>query len=162
MRLDPVPMTLDAVGELVARAQEFYRERYGSPDATQIDVAEFAPPKGLFLLGTEDGTAVACGGWRSGVHGEPGDAELKRMFVVPEARGKGYARRLLAELERTAAEAGNTRLILETGTKQPEAIALYLSSGYRRIEAFGYYREEPESRCYAKELSQTNGDLRTR
>ena len=81
-----------------------------------------------------------------------GDAELKRMYVAPAARGRGFARLLLAELERTASVAGARRMVLETGTRQPEAIALYRSSGYRPMPRFGIYREAPGSRCFAKPL----------
>jgi ribosomal protein S18 acetylase RimI-like enzyme len=59
---------------------------------------------------------------------------------------------VLAELERAAAEAGRRRLVLETGTRQPEAIGLYTSSGYEPMPAFGAYRGSPESRYYAKPL----------
>ncbi|NSC22207.1 GNAT family N-acetyltransferase [Streptomyces albus subsp. chlorinus] len=82
-----------------------------------------------------------------------GDAELKRMFVVPEARGRGLARRILAMLEDDARAAGRTRMVLETGVHQPEAIALYTSSGYVPApEKFGLYRFHEESRCFVKPL----------
>src|SRR5690606_20796679 len=106
----------DAV-RLVEAIQQEMVERYGGPDETPVTAADFAPPRGLFLVGYVDGTAVACAGWRS--RGE--DAELKRMYVDPSVRGNGYARRLLAEIERTARAAGHRRVILETGDRQPEA-----------------------------------------
>jgi len=81
-----------------------------------------------------------------------GDAELKRMYVVDRARGRGFARRLLAELERTAAGAGARRMVLETGTRQPEAIGLYRSAGYHPIPGFGVYRCAPGSRYFGKPL----------
>jgi hypothetical protein len=65
---------------------------------------------------------------------------------------------VLAHLERTAAEAGAEAMILETGLAQPEAIALYESSGYTRIPSFGYYKDEPLNRCYAKPLPGSDGD----
>ncbi|TWE23311.1 acetyltransferase (GNAT) family protein [Prauserella muralis] len=145
----------DAV-KLIDLVQQEYVTRYGEPDVTPVDPADFAPPRGLFVVGYLDGVPVACGGWRA--HDGPapefrhGDAELKRMFVVPDARGKGFARALLAELERTAALAGRTRAVLETGTEQPEAIALYRSAGYTDIPKFGVYKHTPESICLAKEL----------
>lgn len=99
---------------------------------------------------------VATGGWRSqnanGEGNEDGDAELKRMYVVAHARGLGLARRMLAALEENARTAGRTRMVLETGTKQPEAIALYTSSGYEPCVRFGYYRFHEDSRCFAKGL----------
>jgi GNAT superfamily N-acetyltransferase len=128
------------------QVQKEYAERYGDEgDATPMAAGHFDPPRGLYLLGYDDqGLPVASGGWRAQDDAEegfePGDAELKRMFVIPEARGRGYARALLAELEASAAAAGRTRMVLETGLKQPEAIALYSSCGYEPVGSFGYYR----------------------
>ncbi|MDT7555640.1 MAG: hypothetical protein QOI68_110 [Pseudonocardiales bacterium] len=140
---------------LVAAVQQVYVERYGGADATPVAPAEFAPPAGLFLVGYLDGAPVTCGGWRLRAAG-PGlpatDAELKRMYVVAAVRGRGFARRLLTELERTAAEAGARRLVLETGTRQPEAIELYRSAGYQPIAGFGFYRDKPGSRYFGKPL----------
>ena len=121
--------------------------RYGGGDATPVDPAEFSAPNGAFLVAYVDGVPLACGGWR--VNG--GDAEIKRMYVVPAGRGRGVARRILAELEASARAAGITRVILETGTKQPEAITLYTSSGYTRIPGYGIYAGESDCRCFAKD-----------
>lgn len=98
------------------------------------------------------------GGWRArdadvenpGVR--DGDAELKRMFVLPVAQRRGLARAVLAGLESGARMAGRARMILETGTGQPEAIALYTSAGYTPMGKFGLYRHEASSRCYARAL----------
>lgn len=123
--------------------------RYGGPDETPVEPAQFSPPNGLFLVGYRDGEPVACGGWRS--HGN-GTVEIKRMYVVPQARGNGYARRLLAELEHTARRAGHRRIILETGEKQPEAVALYRSAGYGDVPPFGHYACAPGSIHLGKDL----------
>lgn len=133
---------------LVAEVQQEYVVRYGSPDATPVDPAEFAPPRGLFLVAYVDGTPAACGGWRA----HETDVELKRMYVTPAFRGRGLARAVLAELERKAVEAGYRRVILETGSKQPEAIALYRSSGYEPVARFGYYANAPEAVHLGKEV----------
>jgi GNAT superfamily N-acetyltransferase len=74
------------------------------------------------------------------------------MYVIEQARGRGLARRILAALEEDARAAGRIRMVLETGDKQPEAIALYVSSGYAPCEKFGYYRHYESSRCFAKAL----------
>ncbi|MFJ9811552.1 GNAT family N-acetyltransferase [Streptomyces sp. NPDC101158] len=129
----------------------------GEGDLTPLDPSMFAPPQGLYLIAYDpEGLPVATGGWRAQEANDEGytdgDAELKRMYVVPEARGLGLARRILAALEADARTAGRTRMVLETGTAQPEAIALYTSSGYEPCAKFGYYREYPNSRCYAKAL----------
>jgi GNAT superfamily N-acetyltransferase len=145
------------VGVLVAAVQREYINRYGGEDATPVEVAEFAPPHGFFTVGYVRGEPVACGGWRARDGGadpalRAGDAEVKRMFVLATHRGRGYARAVLAELERSAAAAGRRRMVLETGTPQPEAMALYAGAGYRPTAGFGLYRDAPDSRYYAKDL----------
>jgi GNAT superfamily N-acetyltransferase len=129
--------------------QAEYVVRYGGPDEAPIDPAEFVPPAGRLLVASLDGVPAGCGGWRALGDGR---AEVKRMFTVAEFRNRGVARALLAGLERTAAEAGITDLVLETGVVQPEAIALYVSSGYERIDGFGHYAGMPLSRAFGKHL----------
>ncbi|MEU3251274.1 GNAT family N-acetyltransferase [Streptomyces sp. NPDC006997] len=147
----------DAV-KLNDEVQAEYHERYGDGgDATPLDPADFRPPNGVYLIAYDDrDRPVATGGWRSqdknDEGNEDGDAELKRMFVIREVRGLGLARRILTALEDDARTAGRTRMVLETGTQQPEAIALYTSSGYTPCPKFGYYRFHEDSRCYAKPL----------
>ncbi|WP_031169678.1 GNAT family N-acetyltransferase [Streptomyces durhamensis] len=147
----------DAV-KLNNEVQAEYAERYGDDgDATVLGTADFDPPRGVYLIAyDEHDLPVATGGWRSRDRNdegnEDGDAELKRMFVIAQMRGRGLARRMLSALEEDARMAGRVRMVLETGTKQPEAIALYSSSGYEPCVKFGYYRHHEESRCFAKKL----------
>lgn len=148
----------DAV-RLNVQVQAEYAARYGGGggDATLLDPAHFEPPQGLFLIAYDElDRPVATGGWRSqdrnGQGNEDGDAELKRMFVIEQARGKGLARRILAALEDDARAAGRIRMVLETGSKQPEAVGLYTSSGYQPCTKFGYYRFHQLSLCFAKQL----------
>jgi putative acetyltransferase len=75
--------------------------------------------------------------------GEPGQAEIKRLFVQPAARGRGIGRALMAQLEWLAAEEGVSLLQLETGVKQPEALSLYRALGYAERGPFGAYRPDP-------------------
>lgn len=135
MQIDQVSYDHPDAALLIAEVQQEYVVRYGGTDGTPVEPVEFAPPQGMFLVGYLDAQPVACGGWRS--HGA--DAELKRMYVAAAARRGGRARTLLAELEQTARSAGHKRMILETGFRQPEAVALYRSAGYQDITAFGYY-----------------------
>ena len=140
---------------LIAEVQQVYVQRYGGEDPAPTGAREFAAPRGTFVVGYLDGVAAACGGWRvreAGPGFAAGDAELKRMYVVPAWRGRGLSRVLLAELERRAVAAGLRRLVLETGLRQPEAIGLYMSSGYVEIPPFGVYHCARGSRCYAKVL----------
>lgn len=140
---------------LTEQVQQEYVVRYGGIDHSPIDPRHFDPPGGLFLVGYLDGRPVGCAGWRTPPYSllRPGDAEVKRMYVAPEARGRGLARRMLATLERDAAAAGKTRMVLETGVAQPEAITLYLSAGYAPIPSFGLHRDSPGNRCYARSLA---------
>lgn len=143
---------------LIEEVQAEYVVRYGSRDDTPLEHAMFEPPAGTFFVAYADGEAVATGAWRRSeveAFGTAATAEVKRMYVVPRMRGAGVARRMLAHLEESAAGAGAEVLLLETGLRQPEAIALYESSGYTRVPGFGYYRDAPLSRCYGKRLAGT-------
>ncbi|MBC7632461.1 GNAT family N-acetyltransferase [Aeromicrobium sp.] len=137
---------------LTAEVQLEYARRYGGDgDTAPIDTSEFDGPGGAFFMVYVDDVAAAMGGWRR--HGDDGDAEIKRMFVRPQFQRRGFARMILAELERTAALAGFTRLILETGLAQPEAVAMYRSAGYHDIPAFGFYASDPLSVHLGKTLT---------
>jgi GNAT superfamily N-acetyltransferase len=138
------------VARMVAEVQAEYVVRYGGPDAAQVDPDEFTPPGGLFLVGLLDSTPVATGGWR---RLSATEAEIKRMYVSTVARRRGLARRILAEVERTAADAGITRLLLNTGPEQPEAVALYEQAGYTSVPGFGHYACHPNALFFGKELS---------
>lgn len=83
----------------------------------------------------------------------PGIVEIKRMFVKPDFRGRGIAFQILQQLENWAAELGYSHCILETGKKQPEAIALYKKSGYKVIPNYGQYKNVSNSVCMQKEIS---------
>ncbi|MEU6402991.1 GNAT family N-acetyltransferase [Streptomyces sp. NPDC046985] len=158
MHIRPVPFDHPDAVKLNDEVQSEYHVRYGDGgDATTLEPSDFRPPNGVYLIAyDESGVPVATGGWRS-QDGNPegnedGDAELKRMYVIDSMRGRGLARRLLAALEADARAAGRLRMVLETGDQQPEAIALYTSSGYAPCTKFGYYREYESSMCFAKPL----------
>lgn len=160
---------------LIGAALSDLAARYGGEgDETPVAAAEFEPPSGAFLIAYLAGKPVGCGAWRShddvaepgaaseaiaaggtgAASGAGGTAELKRMYTVPEARGRGVARRVLAAVERSAREQGRKRLILECGVQQPEAIALYEASGYQRIPNFGFYRDSPDCLSYGRTLTE--------
>jgi GNAT superfamily N-acetyltransferase len=123
------PDALALVDAMWRGVQEAYPRIPGAttPSATPED---FSPPGGCFVALYEDGRAVAGGGVK---RLETGVAEIKRMYVVADRRGRGLGRELLAALEDAARELGYDRVRLDTGDKQPGAEALYRSAGYREI-----------------------------
>ncbi len=131
---------------------EYGRIYGGSGDISPIEADQFQPPDGHFVVLEVDGAAAAMGGWRRGGPEGATDAEIKRMFVRDAFRRRGLARLVLAELERTAALAGIGRLVLETGTGQPAAIAMYRAAGYEDVAPFGFYAEYDDSVHLAKRL----------
>ena len=143
------PYADPVAAKLIAELQAEYVTRYGGPDETPIEPGEFDPPDGLFLVGSLSGDAVAVGGWR---RVGDGVAEIKRMYVAERARRRGLSRRMLTELESTLTAAGYQRVVLMTAMAQPEAIALYESTGYQVAEPYGIYACEPDARFYAKPL----------
>ena len=118
---------------MVAAMEAWVTENFGptTPDRTStVAPAEMAPPDGVFVLVEVDGVAVAGGGVRR--LGD-GVGEIKRMFVIPEARREGHARRLLDALEAAAADLGYVRLRLDTARSMTAAMRLYRRAGYRSI-----------------------------
>jgi len=114
------------------------------------EAAMFVEPDGVFLVVRgDDGRAIGCGGV---CRFDEARAELKRMYVVPEARGRGLGRLLLAELEAEARRLGYAGIVLETGDRQPEALGLYVSAGYERIPCYGIYATRALSMCFEKTL----------
>jgi len=114
--------------------------------------AQFNKPVGLagVVLVLDDGTAVGCGAFKEY---STDVAEVKRMYVKPEARGKRIAALILTEIEGWASSIGFQECILETGFKQPEAIALYKREGYETIPNYGQYAGVDNSICMRKELA---------
>jgi GNAT superfamily N-acetyltransferase len=156
-RVERLPITHPDAALLVEEVQEEYVRRYGGRDETPIEPTYFDEPMGSFFVGYLDDVPVATGAWRRRtdvqVDGTSQTAEIKRMYVVPRAQRRGLARAMLAHLEDTARAAGAEVMVLETGMRQPEAIALYESSGYLPVPGFGYYRDQPLSRCLARSLA---------
>ncbi len=151
------------VVRLVAAVQAEYVVRYGGPDAAAVAPGEFEAPAGLFLVGILDGEPAVTGGWR---RIDDDTVEIKRMYVLNAVRRRGLARLMLAELEATALAAGAHRVELNTGDQQPEAIALYESSGYLPTTGFGHYACAAGAIFYGKTLATAvdtaNGPPRAR
>jgi GNAT superfamily N-acetyltransferase len=129
------------VQRLTADQQAEIRARYGGKEepGTKPSAADVSV---VLVARDDDGTPLGCGALRS--LGD-GVAEVKRMYVVPAARGRGLSKGMLAALEDAARDRGWTTLRLETGPLQPEAVALYSGAGYRPISAFGAYVGDPDA-----------------
>ena len=95
----------------------------------------------------DEGKPAACGAIKEY---ERGVMEVKRMYTLPEKRGRGIATKVLAELEKWAGELSYKKCILETGKKQPEAIAVYKKNGYKISPNYGQYAEVDNSVCFEK------------
>jgi GNAT superfamily N-acetyltransferase len=136
-RFEPSPADVPPGSELLAAMVEelsvLYERAIDDADMPSAGPADFAPPGGNFLVGRLDGVPVACGGIKPLADGA---CEIKRMYVAPEARGRGIASHLLAALEDAASALGYRVARLDTGPKQPHAQRLYERAGYRSIENF--------------------------
>ncbi len=122
------PDALELVRAMEAELAETFPP--GLPGPPPPTAEQMSPPRGAYVALYDGGRPVAGGGVREL---EPGVGEIKRMYVLPEARSRGLARRLLGELEAAARDLGYERVRLDTGDPQPHARALYESSGYREI-----------------------------
>ena len=141
MKIEPAFWDDADVQRLTGQQQAEIRARYGGKEepGTKPSAADVTV---VLVARDEDGTPLGCGALR-----DLGDgvAEVKRMYVLPAARGRGVSKAVLAALEDAARERGWTTLRLETGPRQPEAIGLYTSAGYRPIDAFGAYVGDPDA-----------------
>ena len=131
---DPAaPPAVDLMAAMNAEITALYGKALDAPDMPSASAAELSPPRGLCLVGWRDG-APACVGAVKDLG--DGCAEIKRMYVVPEARGRGVGRALLVALEEAARDLGYVTAKLDTGPRQPGAEALYRAAGYREVENF--------------------------
>lgn len=139
----------DEAQRLIRQLDDDLRSRYPGISIHGLSSADLADDEFTFVVARINGQEVGCGALR---RLEPTVGELKRMFVVPAFRRHGIARRVLSALEARAIELGHTTLRLETGRGQPEAIALYKSSGYAEIPSFGEYCTNEYGVCLEKRL----------
>ena len=145
-------LTADVSRALIASLNAELSALYPEPGANhfQLDPDEVVGTRGAFLIIYRDGAPVGCGAVRL-LDAET--AELKRMYVTPDARGTGLGRRLLAALEAEARARRVRRLVLETGVRQLAALALYRSAGFEPIPLYAEYCLSAEtSVCLGKAL----------
>jgi GNAT superfamily N-acetyltransferase len=144
---DPPPEAIHVPGARPAPAAAPSTDR-----AWDVTADEVTRPRGAFVVAHLEGVAVACGAVRPLPGGDPAIAEVKRMYTAPAARGRGAARALLRRLVEIAAELGYRQVVLETGTRQPEAMALYVAEGWVPLAPYGQYCGEHLSRCFVLDL----------
>ncbi|HEX4519921.1 MAG TPA: GNAT family N-acetyltransferase [Gaiellaceae bacterium] len=149
MEIQHVSFGSDVVQALVADLEdELLAEYAGVPGSGGLPPPQvFDTSAGAFLLGTEAGRPVACGGI---ARYDDETAELRRMYVVPSARGRGLSRQLLTAIEDAARSLGYSRLRLETGFRQAAAIGLYRSAGFEPIDRYGPFADDERSLCFEK------------
>ncbi len=137
--------------QLVAALDEELLEKYPDEGANFFDLEEHqvSPGNGAFFIAFREKEPVGCGAIRVL---DVESVEVKRMYVVPEARGLGVAHVVLRALEEEARRLGRGRICLETGVRQPEAIALYRKHGYAEVPRFGDYPYSPLSLWLGKPL----------
>jgi ribosomal protein S18 acetylase RimI-like enzyme len=147
-----VSPTHPAAAPLLAGLRQEYADVYGPEVASDLDnysPIEFLPPSGAFLILEQDGMTAAGGALR---RISAGVGEIKRMWTHPRFRGRGFARIVLAELERAALRRGYHTVRLETGNLQLAAIGLYASFGYDEIAPYSNYSEDPRNVSFEKRL----------
>lgn len=145
-----------ALVAMVAAQQSELSVRYGeNPDHGFTQPPLHADTTWL-VLHDDDGAALGCAAVQPLSHtvadAAPDLGEVKRLYVVPDARGRGLSRVLMDAVETAARDLGYRRLQLETGMQQPEALALYRGLGYTDIAPYGYYKDSAETVCLTKEL----------
>ena len=142
----------DDAARLLAGAVAELNRRYPEFGATPYDPTEADQPGAAFVIARKaDGEAVGCGALRPF---REGVAEIKRMFVPEQYRRRGVSREIMVGLESAAEAAGYDWVVLETGVRQPEAIARYEKVGYDRIPNYGRYEGDDLSVCFAKKIKK--------
>jgi GNAT superfamily N-acetyltransferase len=140
--------------QLILALNSELESRYPEEGANffRLDPDEVREGNGGFFVAYLDAAPVGCGAVRLI---EPSIAEIKRMYVAPELRGRGIGGRMVERLEAEAVRLGVRRIVLETGPRQPDAIAMYARAGFVQIPLYGEYIGSNFSVCMAKEVEAT-------
>lgn len=139
-----------AVLRLLEQSDAYARSLYPAESNHLVDVSTLEKPSVAFFVARHAGEIVGCCAL---VDAGDGTAEIKRMFVDPQARGLKIGRRLLERIENHGRETGLAVIRLETGIYQPEAIGLYRTAGYADIGPFGTYQPDPLSLFMEKKIA---------
>jgi GNAT superfamily N-acetyltransferase len=150
--IQPDDPNSEAAKQFMRELSEEEARRYsdmGADDSDSFRSSDVLVPRSIFIVARLAGQPAGCGALRQ-LTAET--AEIKRMYVITRARRRGIGRAILGELERLAVEFGYRIIRLETGNRQPEAIALYEGYGFRRIPLYGEHVGDPVSICFEKEV----------
>ncbi len=134
---------------LLEMSDAYMASLYPAESNHMLDIRSLEKPGVNFFVARHDGRIVGCCAL---VEAGDGTAEIKRMFVDPEARGLSIGRLLMETIERAGREKGVSAVRLETGISQPEALGLYRRFGYGEIGPFGDYKPDPLSLFMEKRL----------
>lgn len=145
------PDSMDATA-LIQELDQVLAPLYAVESRHGYSVQKLIDQQVLFFVLYIAERAAACAGIQFCADGDGKYGELKRMYVRPQFRGQGLAKRLLGHLEEVVRTEGVSLMRLETGIYQTAAIQLYEQEGYRRIPPFGDYFDDPVSLCYEKKL----------
>jgi putative acetyltransferase len=151
LSISPEPFDSPEAQRLIAALDAGLAELYPPEQrfGPNLQAQHLADGRGTFLVAREDGRAVGCGAIRLT---DAVTAEVKRMYVEPDQRGRGVGRAVLARLESAAQQMGARRLVLETGSYSADALALYGGAGFTQVDCWGEYATSPTSICLEKEL----------
>jgi putative acetyltransferase len=161
LEIVPESLTSAVAASLIGELNKELSGDYPEPGTThfRLDPNEVSPGNGIFVVARWEGRPIGCGALRRIVDPEltrelgPRVGELKRMYVAQDQRGKGIGQALLGRLEAEAQRLGLDRLVLETGIRSPQALALYRKAGFIGIPAYGEYVASPTtSVCLSKNL----------
>ena len=141
------PVVQRLINALNAELEAIYPE--DGANFFRLDPEEVSEGRGAFLVAYLDGKPIGCGAVRLN---EPGLAEIKRMYVDPTVRGRRVGRQIVHALEAKARQLGAKCIVLETGPRQPDAIAMYKHAGFHEIPLYGEYIGSLFSVCMAKDL----------
>lgn len=135
---------------LIDALDDYSKSLYPPQSNHLLDIEALAKPDVVFFVARQEGKAIGCGAFRflDANHGE-----VKRMYVPHEARGRGLGWVLLDTIEAEARRRGITRLSLETGIHNLQAVHLYRRAGYRDCQPFGAYKADPLSLFMTKEIA---------
>ena len=151
LSIGPEPFTSSDAQRLIAALDAGLAELYPPEQrfGPNLKAQHLEDGRGTFLVARDEGRAVACGAVRML---DATTGEIKRMYVEPDQRGRGVGRAVLGRLEAAARQLGAQRLVLETGSHSPDALALYRRAGFTQLDCWGEYATSPTSVCMEKPL----------